>query len=272
MLGWRKQVARKGRDRRTQDRLALAVCALHGLKFCPIIALCASVLQFIFMLIGLGWAVSGIKEGDTLRLGGTLFRLEGIDAPELDQVCLDGNGAQWACGIESRDALIRFISNRMVSCQDNGPDPGYPDRRLGICWVAEETVSLNQRLVREGWALNFDPKQRFKAEQAEAQENRRGLWKGCFVAPWDLRNWRKSTASLQSMRSSRHAQPSLSRQYRDAARLPDQRQSRGARPRGRASRHLPSGVAAATRPPRNRTDGFAGRRGQGCGFRKSYRC
>jgi endonuclease YncB( thermonuclease family) len=149
------------------------------------------------MLIGLGWAADTvIKEGDTLRLGGTLFRLEGIDAPELDQVCLDGNGAQWACGIEARDALVRFIGNRTVNCQDNGPDPGYPETRLGICWVAEEMVSLNQRLVREGWALNFDPKQRFKAAQAEAQENRRGLWKGCFVAPWDLRNWRKSTAKL----------------------------------------------------------------------------
>jgi len=137
-----------------------------------------------------------IKDGDTLRLGTTLFRLEGIDAPELDQVCLDDNDAEWACGIEARNALIRLIGNRAVNCHDNGPDPAYPENHLGLCWVGDENVSLNQRLVRDGWALNFDPKHRFKADQDEAQESRRGLWMGCFAAPWDLRSWRKSAAKL----------------------------------------------------------------------------
>jgi endonuclease YncB( thermonuclease family) len=151
------------------------------------------------MTAGPSWAADAIiKDGDTLRLGSTLFRLEGIDAPELDQVCLDEKGSEWACGIEARDQLIRMIGNRAVNCHDNGPDPAYPENRLGICWVGDEDLSLNQRLVREGWALNFEPyaKRRFKADQDEAQDNRRGLWKGCFAAPWDLRNWRKSAAKL----------------------------------------------------------------------------
>ncbi len=145
----------------------------------------------------LGWAADAvIKDGDTLKLDAILFRLEGIDAPELDQVCIDEKGAEWTCGIAARDALIKLVGSRAVNCQDNGPAPGYPETRLGICWVADESVSLNQQLVREGWALNFDPKRSFKADQDEAHESRRGLWKGCFVAPWDLRNWRKSTAKL----------------------------------------------------------------------------
>jgi endonuclease YncB( thermonuclease family) len=156
-----------------------------------------SIAILLLVTAGLCWAADAVVEdGDTLRLGSTLFQLEGVDAPERDQICLDESGAEWPCGAEARDALVRLIGNRAVTCQDDGPDPRYPETRLGICWVADESVSLNQRLVREGWALNFDLKRRFKADQDEAQEHRRGLWKGCFVAPWDLRNWRKTTAKL----------------------------------------------------------------------------
>jgi hypothetical protein len=52
--------------------------------------------------------------------------------------------------------------------------------------------------VREGWALNFEPyaKGRFRTHQADAERERRGVWKGCFAAPWDLRNWNKSKAAF----------------------------------------------------------------------------
>jgi endonuclease YncB( thermonuclease family) len=230
-----------------------------------------------FMVIGLGWAADAlIKEGDTLRLGGTLFRLDGIDAPELDQVCLGENGAQWACGIEARDALIRLVGNRAVNCQDNGPDPGYPDTRLGICWVAEETVSLNQRLVGEGWALNFDPRRRFKAEQDDAQENRRGLWKGCFVAPWDLRNWRKSTAKLLGP-SCGDAAAMRNRLFPDNIEMPPGCPIKGkvavrARAVGyRGIYHLESCRSYQTTKNPNRW--FCSEdEAKAAGFRKSYRC
>jgi endonuclease YncB( thermonuclease family) len=151
----------------------------------------------ILLATGLCWASDAvIKDGDTLKLGTSLFRLEGVDAPELDQICLDEHRSEWTCGIAARDALNGLVGNRAVTCHDNGPAPGYPDTRLGICWVTDEPVSLNQQLVRGGWALNFDPKRSFTADQEQARENRRGLWKGCFVAPWDLRNWRKDAAKL----------------------------------------------------------------------------
>ena len=59
-------------------------------------------------------------------------------------------------------------------------------------------MSLNQWLVREGLALNFEPyaKGRFEADEADARKNLRGLWKGCFSAPQDLRRWNKSSAPL----------------------------------------------------------------------------
>lgn len=152
------------------------------------------------MLIGRSAAaqVTAVS-GDTLRVGGTLFRLDGVDAPELDQVCLNDKGAVWACGTAARDALASALDKHAVDCDDRGADPLLPSRRIGICWLDAADLSLNQRLVREGWAVGFESEgqPRFKADQNAAQDNRRGLWQGCFVAPVDLRHWNKSKAQLR---------------------------------------------------------------------------
>jgi endonuclease YncB( thermonuclease family) len=225
----------------------------------------------------LGWAADAvIKDGDTLKLDAILFRLEGIDAPELDQVCIDENGAEWTCGIAARDALIKLVGGRAVNCQDNGPAPGYPDIRLGICRVADESVSLNQQLVREGWALSFDPKRSFKADQDEAHENRRGLWKGCFVAPWDLRNWRKSTAKLLGPTCGDVAL-TRNRLFPDEIDMPPGCQIKGkvavrARAVGyRGIYHLES--CRSYRTTKNPNRWFCSEdEAKAAGFRKSYRC
>jgi endonuclease YncB( thermonuclease family) len=52
-------------------------------------------------------AEATITDGETLVLNGNSFRLDGIDAPKTDQVCLNENGTVWACGIEARDQLAR---------------------------------------------------------------------------------------------------------------------------------------------------------------------
>jgi len=85
-----------------------------------------------------------------------------------------------------------------VRCVDKGPDPVYPKRRIGECWVEGDVASLNQRLAREGWAINFEPyaRRRFDADETEARENVRGLWAGCFTAPQDVRYWNKANAKL----------------------------------------------------------------------------
>lgn len=51
-----------------------------------------------------------IVDGDTLAIGATKVRLEGIDAPETDQVCLNASGVHWACGIDARDQLAAHIA------------------------------------------------------------------------------------------------------------------------------------------------------------------
>jgi hypothetical protein len=124
--------------------------------------------------------------------------LDGIDAPEFNQVCLDEKGQEWKCGLAARDGLAKLIENCAVQCEDKGPDKVHPDRRIGICTF--EGVELNKWLVREGWAVNFEPyaKGRFLRDQADAAKNLRGIWKGCFAAPTDWRHWKKDAPLMGS--------------------------------------------------------------------------
>ena len=151
------------------------------------------------LLTSPGWAAEPvIKDGGTIQLAGATYRLDGIDAPELDQMCVDDRADPWACGVEARDRLAKLIGGREVRCRDLGPDPTYGKRRIGICTVDGENTSLNQMLVREGFALNFEPaaKGRFKADEATAKDAHSGLWKGCFAAPQEFRRWQKTTTLL----------------------------------------------------------------------------
>ena len=146
-----------------------------------------------------GWAAGAIvRDGGTVEVGDVTYRLDGIDAPELDQICIDEHADAWACGVEARDQLSNLIGSRQVRCEDLGLGTIYRKRHIGICTLEGETASLNQLLVRQGFALNFEPyaRGRFKEDEAAAKGNRRGLWKGCFVAPQEFRRGRKDGALL----------------------------------------------------------------------------
>lgn len=143
-------------------------------------------------------APATVTDGSTLILDGVIYRLDGIDAPQTDQTCLDEKGAVWTCGIEARDRLREHVGKRDVRCTDRGADSNAGKRRIGECFVADEKTSLNQWMVREGFALNLDrsAKGRFRADRVAASAKGAGLWKGCFVAPDDLRRISISTAPL----------------------------------------------------------------------------
>lgn len=146
-----------------------------------------------------GWAANAtVKDGATLQLGGVTYRLDGVDAPEFDQICLDDHADPWTCGVEARDQLTKLIGARGVHCEDLGADKIIPRRHAGLCTVDGETISLNQLLVRQGFALNAEPsaKGHFKDDETAASNDRRGLWRGCFVAPQEFRHGKKDGALL----------------------------------------------------------------------------
>ena len=95
-----------------------------------------------------------VKDGNTIQLAEITYRLDGIDAPELDQICIDDHADPWTCGVDARNQLARQVGGHMVRCEDHGPDPVYSKRHLGICTVEGEMASLNQLAIGQGFAMN----------------------------------------------------------------------------------------------------------------------
>lgn len=71
-----------------------------------------------------------------------------------------------------------------MACVPKGND--RYGRVLATCFVGGE--NLNDRIVREGWALDF---RRYTSAYLEAEDEARrrgiGLWRGDFEPPWEWR-------------------------------------------------------------------------------------
>lgn len=134
-----------------------------------------------------------IVDGDTLAIGSTRVRLEGIDAPETDQICLNANGMHWVCGIDARDELTVHVGGREIRCSSSGVD-AYK-RTLATCYLGDE--DLNAWMVQQGWALAYvQYSSTYRRVEEDARTNQRGLWRGAFIAPWDWRHRNTKTVIL----------------------------------------------------------------------------
>jgi endonuclease YncB( thermonuclease family) len=138
-----------------------------------------------------------VLDGDTVEIGSTTIRLEGIDAPESDQLCLNRTGRPWACGVEARDRLAAEAAGREWTCKIEGQD--QYGRALATCAVAGQNI--NRWLVRHGWALAFIRySTAYVSDERAARDARRGLWAGAFIAPWDWRRRNEQAPVLGSAR------------------------------------------------------------------------
>ena len=124
-----------------------------------------------------------VVDGDTIKLGDVKIRFSGIDAPEINQICVASEG-KVACGKISRDILITKVTNKKISCTDEGKD--FYGRVLGECFVNGE--SLSRYLVREGFAFAYRKySDKFILDEEYAKSNRLGMWSMKFQYPWDYR-------------------------------------------------------------------------------------
>jgi endonuclease YncB( thermonuclease family) len=57
-----------------------------------------------------------------VEISGVKVRLEGIDAPETHQLCLDAKGQRWECGNEVRDQLKKKVADQPWICRVSGQD------------------------------------------------------------------------------------------------------------------------------------------------------
>jgi endonuclease YncB( thermonuclease family) len=147
-----------------------------------------------------------VVDGDTVQIGATKIRLQGVDAPETDQLCLDRDGKPWTCGIEARDRLVQRASGKVWTCRTSSID--RYGRALATCEV--EGSDINRWLVREGWAMSFVRySHTYDADERVARQAQVGLWSGAFIAPWDWRSRSKTTEILGAVSVPKEAQSIL---------------------------------------------------------------
>lgn len=136
-----------------------------------------------------------IVDGDTIVVGTTRVRLEGIDAPESTQTCNRRHSGTWRCGEYATRHLVRLIGANPVHCNDMGLDK-Y-GRTLGRCFAGN--VNLNAEMVRSGYAWAFVRySQAYVAEEAEARRAGAGIWQGEAMPAWDYRARAWAVAETQA--------------------------------------------------------------------------
>jgi len=146
--------------------------------------------------------VAKVREGDTVVIGNSRIRLAAIDAPSVDQLCLNNSGERWTCGVAARDELIKHADNKTWTCH-----VGPADRRgrlLGRCEVDGEDIQ--KWIVKNGWALSYVRfSHEYDDDEKAAREAKAGMWQGAFIAPWDWRIRNKKTTILGAVKPPENA-------------------------------------------------------------------
>lgn len=127
-------------------------------------------------------AETRVIDGDTLEISGTIYRLNGIDAPEQGQNC-----GSWKCGAEATDALVDIVKGQSVTCDPISRD-GY-GRVIATCFANGTDIGAD--LVDKGLAWAFVKySDAYVSEERAARRRAAGIWAGRFTAPWEYRQAR----------------------------------------------------------------------------------
>ncbi|MEO1633130.1 MAG: thermonuclease family protein, partial [Bacteroidota bacterium] len=99
------------------------------------------------LLPTLSLADVSVIDGDTMDIDGTIYRIHGIDAPEVGQKCASSRGS-WQRGKDAALRLAELVQGRQVTC-DTITQDRY-ERDIATCSVG--TTDLGAQLVSEGFA------------------------------------------------------------------------------------------------------------------------
>lgn len=125
-----------------------------------------------------------VVDGDTIHLDGKIYRLEGIDAPEIRQTCVSEESLVYRCGLAATIALRTMLKAGPVTCAPSGTD--QYGRTIAHC--AAGGVEVNREMVSQGMARAFVKySSEYLADENEARAAKRGFWDGTWEAPWDWR-------------------------------------------------------------------------------------
>jgi len=114
-----------------------------------------------------------VIDGNTLEIDGRIVRLEGIDAPELNQKCYV-DGQEWDCGKDSKTVLEEMVKGRAVSCKDEGND--HHGEMRGTCSAGGQ-FHLNENMVLLGWAVAYRKySEDYIDEEEQAKKEKMGIY------------------------------------------------------------------------------------------------
>ena len=122
-----------------------------------------------------------VWDGDTLRIGSTRIRIQGIDAPELGDLCQRSDGSGWDCGAWSAQLARERFGGRWIECQDLG-ERSY-DRVVARCSdgaedFAEVMLRAGAAWACERYALRHPHSQGYMALEAAAAARGKGIFAG----------------------------------------------------------------------------------------------
>ena len=128
--------------------------------------------------------VAHVVDGDTIDVDNFRIRIEGIDAFETGQNCIDADEQQWACGKAAKEALRKIASGRSVECDHLGEDP-Y-GRIIGSCRVSDGDIG--RLMIATGLAFAFTKfSDTYIEDEKLAIFAKSGAWAGEFTFPWKFR-------------------------------------------------------------------------------------
>ena len=132
--------------------------------------------------------------GSTLKLQGATIVLEGIEAPEMEQICRKPGGS-WRCGEAAKQDLADKVRGKRITCTRLGEtQDGLVRARCeaGAEDLAKSLVAKGAVFAAGGLFASYS------SEEDQAKEKRVGLWAGDNARPDDYRAKRWDEAKKQA--------------------------------------------------------------------------
>ena len=122
--------------------------------------------------LDLGAAVR-ITDSTSFKHDGRTYRLSGTLPLAPSQVCSDGDGGRWACGLRGRARLRSMIEGKRLQCRE---DAASQSGLNVTCLTSGRNVA--EQIVSEGLAFSSDASGPYAEDEAAARFDRKGAWAG----------------------------------------------------------------------------------------------
>ena len=128
-----------------------------------------------------------IIDGDSLKRHQKRYRIQGIDAPELKQLCwIDDQ--PWSCGEAAGDYLRSIQGREGLFCIKVDEDRYRRDIVKCSVQTKDGIKDVGSIMVEEGYALAYRQySKEYIEEEKRAKDMKKGIWKSRFIYPWEWR-------------------------------------------------------------------------------------